>query len=131
MNWTEQQYEEYCRNHNIKLPDKAPKKSKYHSSHVRVDGICFDSQKEANYYGSLKLLQRAGAIKGFCRQPSFVLVEGNENERAITYSADFIVFHQDGTVEIVDTKGYEPEQWTRTYKMFKIKYPELELKVVK
>ena len=35
--------------------------------------------------------------------------EGNEKERAITYRADFIVFHNDGTVEIVDVKGYESQ----------------------
>lgn len=130
MNWSHQQYEEYCKNHGIKLPEQEPKKSKYNAHRVKIDGICFDSQKEANYYSDLKMELKAGVIKGFCRQPQFILVEGNTRERAITYSADFIVFYLDGTAEIVDTKGYEPQQWERTYKMFRIKYPELELKVV-
>jgi len=114
-------------------PDKPrkPKKQKYHNKHTWVDGICFDSQLEANRYGQLKMLQRAGTIKGFCRQPEFVLVDGNESQRAITYKADFIVFNLDGTVTIEDTKGYETEQWKRTYKMFKDRYPQLEISVLK
>jgi protein associated with RNAse G/E len=133
MNWTEDQYQDYVksRGKDIETKDKAPKKAKYNNKHVRVDGIVFDSGKEAEYYNTLKLLMRAGAISGFCMQPAFVLVEGNDTEKAITYSADFIVLKPDGTYEIVDTKGYETEQWKRTYKMFRLKYPELELKVIK
>jgi len=114
-------------------PDKPrkPKKQKYHNKHTWVDGICFDSQLEANRYGQLKMLQRAGTIKGFCRQPEFVLVDGNEGQRAITYKADFIIFNLDGTVTIEDTKGYETEQWKRTYKKFKDRYPNLELSILK
>lgn len=107
------------------------KKSKYSNKKIIVDGIYFDSQLEADYYSELKLRLRAGDIKGFCRQPEFILVEGNETERAITYKADFIVFNLDGTAEVIDTKGYESEQWKRTYKMFRIKYPDLELKIEK
>lgn len=131
MNWSEEEYEEFLKSHGIKtIDDKKQKKSKYNAHRIKVDGICFDSQKEANYYEELKLQLRAGVIKGFCRQPQFILVEGNIKERAITYSADFIIFHLDGTAEIIDTKGYEPQQWQRTYKMFRIKYPDLKLKVV-
>ena len=74
---------------------------------------------------------RAGEIKGFCLQPKFVLVEGNDTDRAITYAADFIVFKNDDTYEIVDVKGFESQQWKRTFKQFRLKYPELDLKVVK
>jgi hypothetical protein len=114
-------------------PDKPrkPKKQKYHNKHTWVDGICFDSQLEANRYGQLKMLQRAGTIRGFCRQPEFVLVDGNEGQRAITYKADFIVFNLDGTATVEDTKGYESEQWKRTYKLFKAKYPQIEISVLK
>jgi hypothetical protein len=107
------------------------KKAKYNNKHTWVDGICFDSQMEANRYGQLKMLQRAGTIKGFARQPEFVLVEGNEQQRAITYKADFIVFNLDGSVTVEDTKGYESEQWKRTYKMFRAKYPNVEISILK
>jgi hypothetical protein len=107
------------------------KKAKYNNKHTWVDGLCFDSQMEADRYGQLKMLQRVGTIKGFCRQPEFVLVEGNGEQRAITYKADFIVLNLDGTATVEDTKGYESEQWKRTCKMFKAKYPEIEISVLK
>jgi hypothetical protein len=107
------------------------KKPKYHNKHTWVDGLCFDSQMEADRYGQLKMLQRAGTIKGFCRQPEFVLTEGNEEQRAITYKADFIVFNLDGSVTVEDVKGYESQQWERTFKMFKAKHPNIEISVLK
>ncbi len=131
MRWSEEQYQEYLKKNGIKTAQDKPRKPKYNNKHTWSDGICFDSQKEADYYQELKLRMLAGDVKGFCRQPSFVLVEGNEKDKAITYSADFIVFNLNGTVEIVDVKGYESQQWERTYKMFRLKYPKLELKVVK
>ena len=72
-----------------------------------------------------------GTIKGFCRQPEFVLQEGFAATRPITYHADFVVFHNDGSYEIVDTKGFETQEFKRTRKLFKAKFPRLELKVVK
>lgn len=114
-----------------KKSQKPKKKQKYNNKHTWVDGLCFDSQLEANRYGQLKMLQRAGAIRGFCRQPEFTLVDGNEGQRAITYKADFIVFNFEGSFTIEDTKGYETEQWKRTYKMFKDRHPELEISVLR
>ena len=133
MRMTEQEYQEFMKRTG-KLSarrDRSKKQSKYNSKHTRVDGIIFDSQIEAEYYGNLKLLQRAKAIKGFCIQPKFILEEGNESERAIIYSADFIVFKDDGTFEIVDVKGFESQQWRKTFKQFRLRYPELVLKVEK
>jgi len=124
MEWLERQGYETTR-------QKSKKKSKYNNKKAWVDGICFDSNKEADYYSVLKTLHKAGEIKGFCRQPEFVLVEGNSKDRAITYKADFIVFHNDGRAEVIDVKGYESEQWKRTFKQFRLKYPDMELKVIK
>jgi len=73
----------------------------------------------------------AGEIIGLVLQPKFVLQEGTDTEQAITYSADFLIINPDYTCEVVNTKGFESEQWERTYKMFKIKYPKINLKVVK
>lgn len=132
MRWTEEQYMEWLEEKGKKTARSKPKKrSKYNNKKTWIDGICFDSKKEADYYSVLKTLHIAGEIKGFCRQPEFVLVEGNVEERAITYKADFIVFHNDGRTEIIDVKGYETDQWKRTYKQFRLKYPELELKIIK
>lgn len=122
---------EYLERQGKQTARQKPKRSKYNNKKTWIDGICFDSKMEARYYNSLKLLQEAGAIRGFCLQPEFVLQEGNAENRAITYKADFIVFHLDGRAEIVDVKGYESQQWKRTFKQFRLKYPNLDLKVVK
>lgn len=131
MRWTEEEYQDFLKKNGIKTAQDKPRKTKYNNKHTWSDGICFDSQKEARCYQELKLRMLAGDIKGFCRQPEFILTEGNAENRAITYKADFIVFNIDGTTEIIDVKGYESQQWERTYKMFRLKYPELELKVIK
>ena len=47
--------------------------SKYGNRKTEVDGIVFDSKKEAERYRDLKLLERAGDIRELVLQPSFVL----------------------------------------------------------
>ena len=130
MSWSEEQYQEYLKKKGKAADITKKKRSKYNAKKTKVDGIIFHSKKESEYYFQLRLLLKAGAIKGFCMQPKFLLVEGNQENRAITYATDFIIFHNDSTFEIVDVKGLETEQWKRTFKQFKLKYPELELKVV-
>lgn len=131
LRFTEEEYMEYLEKRGQKTARQKPKRNKYNAKKTWVDGICFDSKREADYYNSLKLLMRAGEIKGFCRQPEFILTPGDEETRATTYKADFIVFHKDDRVEIVDVKGFETENFKLKQKMFKEKYPNLELRIVK
>jgi hypothetical protein len=131
LRMTEDEYMDYLERKGKQTARQKPRKSKYNSKRTWADGICFDSQREAEYYRDLKLLFQAGEIKGFCMQPVFILQEGNEEHRAITYRADFIVFHYDGTAEIIDTKGFETEVFKIKRKLFEDKFPELEIKVVK
>lgn len=106
-----------------------PKKNKYNARKVWLDGIAFDSQKEADYYSELKLLAKAGAIDGFTYHGNIVVIAGSKSEqRGSVYETDFIVF-KDGQYEIVETKGY----WTDTAKLkqkaLREKYPKLKIKV--
>jgi len=128
MNWTEQDYEDYLHRTGKAKPEP-PKKPKYRNNRVKCDGILWDSQLEADYYSDLKLQLRMGVLSGFCRQPVFILQEGLGEVRPITYRADFIVFHLDGTYEIIDTKGYVMDEFRRTQKLFFAKFPRLELKI--
>lgn len=50
------------------------RRHKYGAKATVVDGIRFASKKEANRYGELKLLERAGHIKDLELQPSFDLI---------------------------------------------------------
>lgn len=114
---------------------KQPKKSKYNNKKVIVDGIKFDSQKEAEYYCRLKLLKQAGEIKDFGLQPRYVLQPGFEKNgekfKPITYIADFVIVNNDGTTDVVDIKGVETQIFKIKRKLFEYKYPDLSLKVVK
>lgn len=92
------------------------KKSKYKANKVEIDGIKFDSQKEADYYCELKLRVVAGDIKGFCRQPEFVLAPN------LRYKADFIVFNNDGTSEIIDVKGFKTQVYKDKKKVFEDRF---------
>ena len=89
------------------------KRHKYNATATVVDGIRFDSKKEARYYGDLKLRQRAGEVLTFLRQVPIHLPGGTK------LIVDFLEFHTDGTVHFVDTKGVLTSE-------FKIKRREVE-----
>jgi len=73
---------------------------KYKAQPQKVDGIRFDSKKESQYYGQLKLLKKAGELDFFLRQVPFELPGG------IKYRLDFMEFYKDGTIKYVDIKGF-------------------------
>ena len=47
---------------------------KYRSKRTVVDGITFDSKKEANRYCELKLLEKSGEIKNLELQKKYILI---------------------------------------------------------
>ena len=107
--------------------------SKYHSKKVIVDGIEFDSKKEAKRYSELKLLERAGEIKElelqkvFELQPSFK--KNGKTYRKTTYKADFYYFNNRiGKYIVEDVKGFKTEVYKLKKKMFEYKYNDLELR---
>lgn len=101
-------------------------RSKYKNKKAEYDGIKFDSKLEMDFY--LHLM--AKGYKDIILQPKFELQPkfrdntGTLN-RAITYIADF----QIGNV-VYDVKGMETTDFKIKKKLFKYKYPELELKLV-
>ena len=89
-----------------------------------VDGITFDSKREAEYYVGLKLRKAAGSILYFLRQVAFDLPGGTK------YRCDFLEFWADGTVHIVDVKGYETKDFIRSKKQVEALYP-VKIEVMK
>ena len=72
----------------------AAKPSKMHNVKTVVNGITFDSIKEADRYGSLMLLLKTGAICDLRLQHRITLMEGykkpnGETVRPLVYVADF------------------------------------------
>lgn len=84
--------------------------SKYNASKVKIDGITFDSKREAARYQELKLLERAGEIKELRVHPKYRLLDGfdfnGEHYRPINYFADF-AYKENGKYIIEDTKGVQ------------------------
>ncbi len=97
--------------------------SKYKATKTSIDGHTFDSLKEANYYEELKLKLKVGEIKGFCIQPTFILAS------SLKYKADFIVFNNDETSEIIDVKGMKTKEYIIKKKVFEDKF-DLKIKEV-
>lgn len=70
------------------------KAGKYRNQKTKVDGITFDSQKEARRFIELRSLLKAGRIRNLKLQPQFTIQESyvtpeGERVRAIRYVADF------------------------------------------
>ena len=103
--------------------------NKYHSRKEVVDGITFDSRKEANRYRELCILKRAGEVVDIELQPEFVLQEGfrynGKWHRPIVYRADFRVIYADGRVEVEDVKGMRTEAYKLKKKLLLAKYPDI------
>ena len=106
--WSVEQFKEYN--------NKSTKKSKYRAQKTSIDGHTFDSKKEAEYYCELKNRLRANDIKGFCLQPVFILADG------LKYKADFIIFNNDNTTEVIDVKGIRTKEYIAKKKVFEDKY---------
>jgi hypothetical protein len=79
--------------------------NKYGNKRMVVDGIRFDSKREAARWQELKLLERAGEIKGLERQVEYELIPKQPGERAVKYIADFRYIDHDGKTVVEDTKG--------------------------
>lgn len=70
------------------------KTGKYRNWKTQVEGITFDSQKEARRFIELRSLLKAGKIRNLKLQPQFTLQESyvtpeGERVRAVRYVADF------------------------------------------
>lgn len=94
--------------------------NKYKNKKVVIDGLVFDSKREAKRYGELLLLEKVGAITNLQRQVKYVLIpaqrepdtvgarggihKGKLIEKECAYFADF-VYQQDGETVVEDTKG--------------------------
>lgn len=98
-------------------------KSKYSARKTVVDGINFDSAKEARRYSELRLLERAGEIFELQMQVKFTLIPKQEGERPVFYIADFVYTEKDGTRIVEDVKGFRTKEYIIKRKLFKLNYP--------
>jgi len=114
-----------------KEQNKSTRNNKYNNKKPLVDGIRFDSKKEAKFYKDLKLKMAAGEIKEFELQPKFILLEKEKDRvtgRGIKYIADFKITYSDGSVEVVDVKGHKTQVYKLKKKLLLAKYPEINFR---
>lgn len=118
------------------------RRSKYGNRKTVVDGITFDSQKEAQRYRELLLLERAGKISYLDRQTKFTLIPAQREpstetykrgcnkgkpkpgkllEKECSYIADFAYFQDDKYV-VEDTKGVRTEAYKIKRKLMLERY---------
>ncbi|SRR5258708_3157057 len=81
----------------------------------------YDSKKESAYAQELELRKRMGEIKDFEGQVKIELF-GENGTRVCNYFIDFVVTHNDGTLEYIEVKGFETPVWRLKWKLFEDKY---------
>lgn len=92
----------------------AARGGKYHAKKTVVDGIEFDSAREAKRYTRLRDMEEAGVIQDLCLQVPFVLLPSFECDgvkyRGMRYIADF-VYYRDGKRVVEDCKGFKTPEY--------------------
>lgn len=116
INWSEEEYKDLLKT------KKKKKKSKYKAVKTEINGIEFDSKKEARRYKELKILEKADEIKSLELQPRFLLQEKFEYNgktiRKIEYIADFRYIDEEGNTIVEDVKGMKTEVYKIKKKIF-------------
>ena len=128
MNSDREAWQEWYEKRTVK-----PKPNKYGATAVHVDGLRFDSMREAARYGELKLLEQAGEITALEVQPAFPLMVAD-----LTTDGPPWVFHTIGVyhadfqyrtvvtgqviVEDVKAKPTRTEAYQRTKKHVQAQY---------
>ena len=118
------------------------RRRKYGNTKITVDGIQYDSKREAARYQELKLLERAGLISFLQRQTKFQLIPdqhapsnavytkgprkgqrkpGKLLEKECSYIADFC-YIQNGETVVEDAKGYRTEVYRIKKKLMLERY---------
>ena len=91
------------------------KVAKYGNKKVEVDGILFDSKREARRYLDLRAMEIAGQIQNLRLQVKYELIpsqriDGKVVERGCEYVADF-VYEENGQTVVEDTKGHRTKDY--------------------
>ena len=102
---------------------------KYGNKTCFVDGIRFDSRREADYYGQLKIEKRACLILDFERQVEFELAVNGQ--KICSHRVDFFVTLPGGIKEVREVKGYATPEWNLKRKLFEALYPKINYKVIR
>lgn len=90
---------------------------KFRNQPTEVDGVKFQSKKEASYYQQLCLARRSGDLLFFLRQVPFHLPGG------VRYVVDFVEFWKSGETRFVDVKGMRTAMYILKKKQVEALFP--------
>jgi hypothetical protein len=103
------------------IPNKTRRPNKFFAKKTVAMGLIFDSRWEAERWGQLKAMERAGIVTNLQRQIKFLL-EIN-NQKICTYIADFEydIERENGIIDhvIEDAKGIQTPEFKLKKKMMK------------
>lgn len=100
--------------------------NKYRNRKAEVNGITFDSQREAKRYQELLYLLRMGLISDLRLQVPFELLPSQKRggkvvERPVKYIADF-VYKENGEEVVEDAKGVRSKEYVLKRKLMLWQY---------
>ncbi|MBZ0158440.1 MAG: DUF1064 domain-containing protein [Alphaproteobacteria bacterium] len=87
---------------------RPPSRNKFGARKTVVDGIRFDSAREARRYQELCLLEKTGQIQDLALQVPFIIEVGGK--KICTYRADFC-YTEKGERIVEDVKGHRTREY--------------------
>lgn len=123
-------------------------KNKYNAKKTKSNGVNCDSKLENKYFNVLSLKKEKGEIKDFKRivkgknkelnegeiRCTFELIpsfkDGDKKYGSITYTPDFQVTLNDGTIEYIETKGFLNQVSELYIKLFRYFYPDVKFSMI-
>src|SRR3990167_4672224 len=101
--------------------------NKYGAVKQTYQGFSYDSKAEALYAMELTQRQKNKEIKRWERQKTLALkVYG---KTVCTYRMDFVIFHNDKSIEYVEIKGFSSATWRLKYKLYEAIYEKEHPKI--
>lgn len=102
--------------------------SKYHNIKTVVNGITFDSKREAFYYNLYRKREKAKELFNLQRQIPYVFKL--DDKKIFTYKADFQYIDTDGKTHVIDVKGVLTPVFRLKKKLIEAQH-NIEIEIVK
>ena len=109
-----------------KQPEKEKGKGRYPNVKKEIDpedGTLIHSRLETKHRKEYRMLLRTGKIKVYSRQPEFILAGG------VKWIGDHLIIHLDGSMEIVDSKGHETDEFKIKMKLMSEAHPNIKVTI--
>lgn len=113
--------------------EKGERTNKFNARKKKLDGYTYDSTFESEYAAELRMRKLGKEIKDWERQyPVRIEIDG---VHVLTTKVDFLIHHNDGSKELVETKGVETADYRIRKKLIELVWlkgrPEWRYTVVK